>query len=152
MFKHNTMNQVVLPSDLEIKLQETDIAFVVNDLFESILEEASEVFVRKTGCPDYHLWMIMKIIICAYTQSVFSGRNIEALLIDNIRIMWLVQGYEPSYRSINWFRSRDEIKELLRQCFVQFRCKLIVTKQIDEEAIFIDGTKIEANANKFTFV
>ena len=44
------------------------------------------------------------------------------------------------------------MQELLRQCFVQFRCQLIEIKQIDNEAIFIDGTKIEANANKFTFV
>src|SRR5699024_4161261 len=41
---------------------------------------------------------------------------------------------------------------LLRQCFVQFRSKLVQEKEIDVEAIFIDGTKIEANANKFTFV
>lgn len=44
------------------------------------------------------------------------------------------------------------MKELLRQCFVQFRCQLVEEKQIEEEAIFIDGTKIEANANKYTFV
>ncbi|RDY70828.1 transposase, partial [Halobacillus trueperi] len=36
--------------------------------------------------------------------------------------------------------------------FVQFRCRLVQENIIDEEAIFIDGTKIEANANKFTFV
>ena len=45
-----------------------------------------------------------------------------------------------------------EVKELIRQCFVQFRCQLVQEKIIDQEAIFIDGTKIEANANKFTFV
>lgn len=44
------------------------------------------------------------------------------------------------------------VKELLRQCFVQFRCQLVEEKLIEEEDIFIDGTKIEANANKFTFV
>ncbi|MFL0507627.1 IS5/IS1182 family transposase, partial [Ureibacillus sp. 179-F W5.1 NHS] len=44
------------------------------------------------------------------------------------------------------------VKDLIRQCFVQFRCQLIEEKLIDQEAIFIDGTKIEANANKFTFV
>lgn len=44
------------------------------------------------------------------------------------------------------------MKELIRQCFVQFRCQLVEEKLIDQEAIFIDGTKIEANANKFTFV
>jgi hypothetical protein len=66
--------------------------------------------------------------------------------------MWLAQGYEPSYRTINRFRVHPDMKELIRQCFVQFRVKLVQEKLIDQEAIFIDGTKIEANANKFTFV
>ncbi len=66
--------------------------------------------------------------------------------------MWLAQGYEPSYRTINRFRVQPVVKDLIRQCFIQFRCQLIEEKLIDQEAIFIDGTKIEANANKFTFV
>src|SRR4051794_32828913 len=65
---------------------------------------------------------------------------------------WLAQGYEPSYRTINRFRVQPDVKGLIRQCFVQFRCQLVEEKLIDQEAIFIDGTKIEANANKFTFV
>ena len=152
MFKHYTMNQVVLPLDLEMKLQENDIAYAVNDVVESIPDEAFIKFLRATGCPAYHPRMMMKVILCAYTQSVFSGRKIEGLLKDSVRMMWLAQGYEPSYRTINRFRVHPEVKELLRQCFVQFRCQLVQEKLIDEEAIFIDGTKIEANANKFTFV
>src|SRR5690625_6059981 len=60
--------------------------------------------------------------------------------------------YETSYRTINRFRTNPLVEELLRQCFVQFRSKLVQEKEIDAEAVFIDGTKIEANANKFTFV
>jgi len=152
MFKHYTMNQVILPLDLEIKLPKDDIAFTVHELVESIPEKSFSQYVRQTGCPAYHPKMMMKIIFCAYTQSVFSGRKIEALVKDSVRMMWLAQGYEPSYRSINRFRSNSYTKELLRQCFVQFRCALIEANEIDAEAIFIDGTKIEANANKFTFV
>src|SRR5699024_4704926 len=77
---------------------------------------------------------------------------IEALLKDSIRMMWLAQGYKPSYRTINRFRVDPDVKYLLRQLFVQFRCQLVEEKIIDNEAIFIDGTNIEANANKFTFV
>ncbi len=152
MFKHYTMNQVILPLDLEVKLDKNDIAFAINDLIESIPVESFEDFTRSTGCPAYHPRMMMKIILCAYTQSVFSGRKIEALLKDSIRMMWLAQGYAPSYRTINRFRTNPLVAELLRQCFVQFRSKLVQDKEIDAEAIFIDGTKIEANANKFTFV
>src|SRR5699024_4180763 len=152
MFKHYTMNQVVLPLDLEIKLQENDIAYAVNDVVENIPDEAFASFLHATGCPAYGLRMMMKVIFCAYTQSVFSGRKIEGLLKDSVRMMWLAQGYEPSYRTINRFRVDPEVKDLLRQCFVQFRCQLIQEEQIDNEAIFIDGTKIEANANKYAFV
>ncbi|MFS0612652.1 IS1182 family transposase [Bacillus subtilis] len=152
MFKHYTMNQVVLPLDLEIKLKENDIAFAIHDLVESIPEEAFEDFVRQTGRPAYHPRMMLKIILCGYTQSVFSGRKIEALLQDSIRMMWLAQGHEPSYRTINRFRSNPLIENILRECFVQFRNQLVEKELIEEEAIFIDGTKIEANANKFTFV
>ncbi|WP_082798165.1 IS1182 family transposase [Parageobacillus toebii] len=152
MFKYYNMNQLVLPLDLEIKLQENDIAFHIHHLVESIPDETFQPFLRNTGCPAYHPRMMLKIILCAYSQSVFSGRKIEALLKDSIRMMWLAQGYEPSYRTINRFRVHPEVKELIRQCFVQFRCQLVEEKLIDQEAIFIDGTKIEANANKFTFV
>ncbi|MCM3742450.1 IS1182 family transposase, partial [Oceanobacillus luteolus] len=152
MFKHYTMNQVVLPLDLEIKLQENDIAFAIHDLVESIPDEVFEKFLRQTGRPSYHPRMMLKIILCGYTQSVFSGRKIEALLQDSVRMMWLAQGYEPSYRTINRFRSNPLIEEILRECFVQFRNQLVEKELIEEDAIFIDGTKIEANANKFTFV
>jgi len=152
MFKDYNMNQVVLPLNMEMKLQKNDIAYAVNELTESIPEEAFAGFLRATGCPAYHPRMMLKVILCAYTQSVFSGRKIEGLLKDSVRMMWLSQGYEPSYRTINRFRVHPEVKELLRQCFVQFRCKLVEEKQIEEEAIFIDGTKLEANANKYSFV
>ena len=152
MFKDYNMNQLVLPLDLEVKLQKNDIAFHVHHLVESIPPEAFEAFLRNEGCPAYHPRMMLKIILCAYTQSVFSGRKIESLLKDSLRMMWLAQGYEPTYRTINRFRVQPEVKELIRQCFVQFRCQLVQEKFIDQEAIFIDGTKIEANANKFTFV
>src|SRR5699024_2731454 len=127
-------------------------SFVINDLVESIPEEAFENFLRKTGRPSYHPRMMLKIILCAYSQSVFSGRKIEALLKDSIRMMWLAQGNKPSERTINHFRVDPNVKYLLRQLFVQIRCQLVKEKNIDKETIFNDGTKIEANANKFTFV
>ncbi|MBM7542164.1 transposase [Amphibacillus cookii] len=51
MFKDYNINQVVLPLDMEMKLQENDIAYAVNELTESIPEEAFAGFLRATGCP-----------------------------------------------------------------------------------------------------
>lgn len=89
MFKHYTMNEVVLPLDMERKIPEHDIALTVNQLVESIHDEAFDGFLRETGHPAYHPRMMIKVILCANTQSVFSGRKIEALLQDSVRMMWL---------------------------------------------------------------
>ncbi|MGY3189790.1 hypothetical protein ACVWXS_004521 [Lysinibacillus sp. TE18511] len=45
------MNQLVLPLDLEVKLQKNDIALDVHHLIESIPPEAFEPFLRNEGCP-----------------------------------------------------------------------------------------------------
>lgn len=152
VYKDYNINQLVLPLNLEIKIQDNDIARHVNNLVESIPQKVFDKYYKETGCPAYHPKMMLKILLCAYSQSVFSGRKIEALLSDSIRMMWLSQGYSPSYRTINRFRSNKDMQELLCQCFVQFRSQLIKEKIIANEAIFIDGTKIEADANKFSFV
>jgi transposase len=72
------MNQIILPLDLERKLEKEDIAFAIHDLVESIPEEAFQAFKQERGASKYHPRMMLKLILCAYTQSVFSGRKIEA--------------------------------------------------------------------------
>lgn len=152
MYKNYNMNQVVLSFDFTVELEKKDIAFAIHGLVESIPEEAFAEFLQEAGCPAYHPRMMLKIILCGYTQSLFSGRKIEANLVDSIRMRWLSQNQRPSYRTINRFRSDERVKLLLEACFVQFRMKLVQEGVIDEATIFIDGTKIEANANKFSFV
>ena len=51
MFKDYNMNQLILPLDLAVKLQENDIAFSIHQLIESIPHGAFNAFVRHTGCP-----------------------------------------------------------------------------------------------------
>src|SRR5699024_7023733 len=131
MYKEYNMNQIILPPDLEVKLQENDIAFHIHHLVESIPEEAFSSFLRNEGCPSYHPRMMLKRILCGYIQSVFSGCKIKSLLKDSIRMMWLSQGYEPSYRTINRFRIHPGVQELLCQYFVQFRCQLVDKKIIN---------------------
>jgi transposase len=135
MYKDYTMNQLTLPLDLAVIIPEDDIALAVNALVESIPETEFAPFDHAFGATSYHPRMMMKIILCSYTQSVTSGRKIEALLTDSVRMMWLAQNQTPSYRTINRFRVHPHMEAL-----------------IDTDAIFIDGTKLEANANKYTFV
>ncbi|WP_248499339.1 transposase, partial [Staphylococcus aureus] len=88
----------------------------------------------------------------AYTQSVFSGRRIEKLLHDSIRMMWLAQDQTPSYKTINRFRVNPNTDALIESLFIQFHSQCLKQNIIDNNSIFIDGTKVEANANRYTFV
>ena len=152
MYKDYNMNQITLPIDLAVVIPEDDIALAVNALVESIPDTEFAPFEHTFGTSSYHPRMMMKIILCGYTQSITSGRMIEAQLTDSIRMMWLAQNQTPSYRTINRFRVNPHMAALIQEAFIQFRMQLETQGLVDNDAIFIDGTKLEANANKYTFV
>ena len=53
---------------------------------------------------------------------------------------------------INRFRVNPKVDALLESLFIQFHSQCLKQHLIDEQVIFIDGTKVEANANRYTFV
>lgn len=57
-----------------------------------------------------------------------------------------------NYRTLNRFRVTPHTAALLQECFIQFRSQHVQADLIENQAIYIDGTKIEADANKFYFV
>ncbi|PVG05372.1 IS5/IS1182 family transposase, partial [Staphylococcus aureus] len=96
--------------------------------------------------------MLLSIILCAYIQGVYSGRQIQNMLIDSIRMRYLSQEQFPNFRTINRFRVHPIMNDILDHSFVQFRELLVQSGLISGSALYIDGTKIEANANRYTFV
>ncbi|WP_338041140.1 IS1182 family transposase [Macrococcus brunensis] len=152
MYKNYNTNQLILPLDTRILFGDKDLCAIIHDLVESIPESQYSKYYNSRGASSYHPKMMLKIILYSYTQSVFSGRRIEASLNDSIRMMWLSQEQKPSYRTINRFRVHPVMDDLLKNLYTNFRAQLTENNLIDEDAIFIDGTKIEANANKYSFV
>ena len=82
MHKDYNMTQLTLPL-------ETSVLIPTNDIVETIPETEFDEFRHHRGATSYHPKMMLKVVLYAYTQSVFSGRKIEKLLNDNIRMMWL---------------------------------------------------------------
>ncbi len=74
------------------------------------------------------------------------------MLEENLPMMILAENRKMSYHTINNFRSSDHANEVIKKCFVYFTSLLEDEGLIRESAVFIDGTKIEADANKYTFV
>jgi transposase len=152
MFKNYNTNQLVLPLDLTICLPKDDFSFLIQKFVESIPNSAFEDYFQAYGRPQYHPRMMLSILLCAYVQGITSGRKIENALMDSIRMRWLAQGECPNFRTINRFRVHPFMEKLLEISFIQFREALLQSGLITGESLFIDGTKMEADANKFSFV
>ncbi|WP_143453908.1 IS1182 family transposase, partial [Ligilactobacillus salivarius] len=98
-----------------------------------------------------HPAIMLKILLFAYSRQTYSGRKIELMLEENIPMRWLARDNHYSYHTINNFRSSSHASELIKQSFVYFSLALKDHDLIKDDAVFIDGTKIEADANKYSF-
>ena len=122
-------------------------------LLSSILEEMDfsnllQVFPNKT---KVHPVNMFAVIIYAYSQGKYSTRDIEFLCKDSQRTKFLLNSANaPNYSTISRFLSKAN--NIIYELFCQFVEKLLKLSEITTETIFIDGTKIEAYANKYSFV
>ena len=149
-FKDYTMNQLQLPLSFDELIPENHLVRVVNTVVDSL--ELTPLYDRykEGGCPAYHPRMMLKVMIYSYTQKIYSSRQIAKALRENINFMWLAGGNKPDFRTINRFRLM--MKDIIEDIFYEVIKLLIDKKYISMQNYFLDGTKIEANANKYTFV
>lgn len=95
--------------------------------------------------------MLTKIIIYAYTQRIYSSRQIAKAVREQIPFIWLAARQRPNFRTLNRFRS-ERMKDVLETLFTTVLGFLVDAGYVKLDHYFVDGTKIEANANKYTFV
>ena len=96
--------------------------------------------------------VMLKILVYANMQSIYSSRDIESSCKRDINFMWLLGAKKaPDYHEIARFRS-GRLSECGDEIFYQLVKKLSELGEIKLEHLFVDGTKIEANANKYSFV
>ena len=96
--------------------------------------------------------VMLKILVYANMQGIYSSRDIESSCKRDINFMWLLGAKKaPDYHEIARFRS-ERLKECGEEIFYQIVKKLSAIGEIKLEHLFVDGTKIEANANKYSFV
>ncbi|MDO4671261.1 MAG: transposase [Aerococcus sp.] len=94
---------------------------------------------------------MLKLVLFAYTRETFTSRKIERLAEENLYARWLTQEQVPSYRTIARFCISEDVQELTNQG-LESLTDYLRQRQLIDDAIFIDGTKILADANKFSFV
>ena len=103
------------------------------------------------GSSSYHPRMLLKVLVYAYTTNIYSSRKIEEACQQNIHFLWLSGMQKPDHHTINRFRS-ERLKDVLRQVFTQVVHMLAAEGILSLREVYVDGTKIEAAANRYTFV
>lgn len=141
----------LLPPSLDELIPEKHIVRVINELIDQLDLEAIESSYKGGGTSSYAPRMLLKLIVYAYAEKNYSGRQIAKLVRENILYMWLSGGNRPDFRTINRFRS-ERLKGKIQGVFTEVLEKLIEGGYVKLEHYFLDGTKIEANANRYSFV
>lgn len=124
---------------------------VVDAIVEQIdLDELYQTY-KTIGNSSYSPKMLLKLIIYSYLNNIYSSRKIEESSRSSLFCIWLCGGNIPDHNTISRFR-QIKVDVILKDIFKKIVLLLAEQGLVSLDEVYVDGTKIEANANKFTFV
>ncbi|PKK94271.1 MAG: transposase [Tenericutes bacterium HGW-Tenericutes-6] len=144
--------QLKLPLSLDIKIPFDSEARTFDEVF-SHLEAHKYLITRKDprGRIGYNPVKMLKLILFCQMENITSLRDMAKAAQHDIRIMWLTDELKPSHQTISEFMNHH-LKESIETLFQELNQYIVGKEKIDTEKLYIDGTKIEANANKYKFI
>lgn len=149
--KEYRMSQLCLPMNIECLIPPNHLVRVVNKTVEKIDIVSLLEKYKRGGRSNYHPKIMLKVLAYAYIQRIYSSRQIAKALRENTNFMWVSGNNQPDFRTINRFRSSN-LKGVIVHVFSSVLNVLVEQGHVKLENYFLDGTKIEANANKYTWV
>ena len=150
-FRPYSPNQTVLfPERIDKDISPDDPVRLLSAVIDSLDISGIRRLYKACGRSPYHPKMLLKVVLYGYMNNIYSCRKIESSLKRDIHFIWLAGYEQPDFVTINRFRNRvkDEINKVFTQLVLLLNAKGLVTLDVE----YIDGTKIESKANKYTFV
>ena len=145
--------QLVLPLNLEGLIPNDESVRLLSHLLEELdYHSLYKAYSHEGRNPAVDPKLMFKILVYAYSQGIYSSRKIEQACRRDINFMWLLAGNKiPDHCTIARFRTQF-LENVCEDLFGQLTRILLQTQEISGENLFVDGTKIESRANKYTFV
>ena len=150
-FRPYSPNQTVLfPERIDKDISPDDPVRLVSAVIDNLDISGIRRLYKACGRSPYHPKMLLKVVLYAYMNNIYSCRKIESSLKRDVHFIWLAGYEQPDFVTVNRFRNRvkDEINKVFTQLVLLLNAKGLVTLDVE----YIDGTKIESKANKYTFV
>ena len=149
---YETGRQLKLPIETEVFIAADNPVRLVSAVVERMDIRKIERSYSREGRNEYPPRILLKILIYAYMRMTYSSREIERACRENICFMYLLGDQAaPDHNTIARFRT-GPLKAVKQELLEQFVRMLVEWGYVSLATVFIDGTKIEANANKYTFV
>jgi len=142
---------MLLPPSLDELIAADHPVRTVNAVLDKIDIDPLVKKYKGGGSSSFHPRMLLKVLVYAYINNTYSSRRIEAALKENIHYMWLPGMSKPDHNTINRFRA-ERLKEVLEKIFTEVVLLLAEEGLLTVKELYTDGTKIEAGANRYTFV
>lgn len=152
--KYYTPKQLKLPLDIEKIIDISDPVYSFSEIVDCIdLTSYLSEKGCKTGRPRYNTTKLLKIILFSFMENGYlSLRAIEKSCKTDIRYMWLLDDMKaPTFATIGNF-IRNNLTNCIEDIFLSINQVIFEKENVDLEHTYIDGTKIEANANKYSWV
>ena len=141
---------ILFPQRIDKDIAEDDPVRLLDALVDNLMLDNVYKLYKPSGRKPYHPQMMLKVILYAYMNNIYSCRRIESLLKRDIHFIYLAGYEQPDFITINRFRNR--VKKEVNNIFTQVVLVLAAKGLISLDVEYIDGTKIESKANKYTFV
>ena len=142
---------MLLPPDISELIPPGAMVRVVDGMVDLLDRELIDSLCPGGGSPAYDPVMLLKVVLFSYAQGVYSSRKIAKATSQDLHVMWLCGMTPLSHNTISRFRSA-RIQPVFEAIFAEMVHMLAEAGYVDLSTYFLDGTKIEANANKYTFV
>ena len=141
---------LLFPQRIDRDIPKDDPVRIPKSVIESLDLSGFKKLYHERGRSPYHPKMMLMVILYSYMNNVYSCRKIEKLLYRDIYYIWLSGYQKPDFATINRFRNR--VKNEIRHIFTLLVLILVEKGFVTLEVEYLDGTKIESKANKYTFV
>ena len=151
---YGTPKQLKLPLDLEKIIDISDPVYTFSEVLDHIdLRKFFAAEDCKMGRPRCDQEKMLKVILFAFMENGYcSLRIIEKLCKTDIRYMWLLDDMPaPTFATFGNF-IRNELSESIDAIFRSINKYIFTEEQVDLSHVYIDGTKIIANANRYSWV
>ena len=152
--RYYTPYQLKLPVDLERKIEIFDPVYTFCEVIDHIdLRKYLTEKDSRLGRKRYDEITLLKVILFAYMEEGYvSTRRIEKLCKTDIRFMWLLEDQPaPSHMTVANFMNHC-LAERIDEIFSEINAYLFATEKVDLQHLYVDGTKLRANANMYSWV